>query len=129
MEGYDIKNEVKPENPKALGVLGYLIVLNNQVHSYEMKALENYLESIETKLEDTCLDAIIRGVEESVSYATSYDAFSNESNDVKICLLHLMYEFNTFSIYQVLPKIIELWGLNMKTDVEAKKNLMQMTGK
>ena len=36
MEGYDIKNEVKPENPKALGVLGYLIVLNNQVHSYEM---------------------------------------------------------------------------------------------
>ena len=30
-------------------------------------------------------------------------------------------EFNTFSIYQVLPKIIELWGLNMKTEVEAKK--------
>jgi hypothetical protein len=30
-------------------------------------------------------------------------------------------EFNTFSIYLVLPKIIELWGLNMKTDVEAKK--------
>lgn len=26
-------------------------------------------------------------------------------------------EFNTFSIYQVLPKIIELWGLNVKTDV------------
>ena len=30
-------------------------------------------------------------------------------------------EFNTFSIYQVLPKLIGLWGLNMKTDVEAKK--------
>lgn len=30
-------------------------------------------------------------------------------------------EFNTFSIYQVLPKLIELWGLNVKTDVEAKK--------
>ena len=30
--------------------------------------------------------------------------------------------FNTFSIYQVLPKIIELWGINVKTDVEAKKN-------
>ena len=30
-------------------------------------------------------------------------------------------EFNTFSIYQVLPKIIELWGLNVKVDVEAKK--------
>ena len=29
--------------------------------------------------------------------------------------------FNTFSIYQVLPQIIELWGLNVKTEVEAKK--------
>lgn len=29
--------------------------------------------------------------------------------------------FNTFSIYQVLPKLIELWGLNVKTDVESKK--------
>ena len=28
---------------------------------------------------------------------------------------------NTFSIYQVLPQLIELWGLNVKTDVEAKK--------
>lgn len=36
-------------------------------------------------------------------------------------------EFNTFSIYQVLPKIIELWGLNMKTEVEAKKNFVQQT--
>lgn len=31
--------------------------------------------------------------------------------------------FNTFSIYQVLPQLIELWGLNVKTDVEAKKKL------
>lgn len=29
--------------------------------------------------------------------------------------------FNTFSIYQVLPELIELWGLNVQTDVEAKK--------
>lgn len=30
-------------------------------------------------------------------------------------------EFSTFSIYQVLPKIIELRGLNVKADVESKK--------
>lgn len=36
-------------------------------------------------------------------------------------------EFNTFSIYQVLPKIIELWGLNVKVDVEAKKNFRKLT--
>ena len=33
--------------------------------------------------------------------------------------------FNTFSIYQVLPQLIELWGLNVKTDVEAKKNFVR----
>ena len=37
--------------------------------------------------------------------------------------------FNTFSIYQVLPKIIQLWGLNVKTDIEAKKNFVQQTVK
>lgn len=35
--------------------------------------------------------------------------------------------FNTFSIYQVLPQLIELWGLNVKTDVEAKKNFARQT--
>ena len=30
--------------------------------------------------------------------------------------------FNTFSIYQVLPEIIQLWGMNTQTDITAKKN-------
>lgn len=37
--------------------------------------------------------------------------------------------FNTFSIYQVLPKLIELWGLNTQTEIESKKKLAQQTGK
>lgn len=37
--------------------------------------------------------------------------------------------FNTFSIYQVLPQLIELWGLNVKTEVEAKKNFARQTVK
>ena len=37
--------------------------------------------------------------------------------------------FNTFSIYQVLPKLIELWGLNVQTTVQSKKNLDQLTAK
>ena len=31
--------------------------------------------------------------------------------------------------YQVLPQLIELWGLNVKTDVEAKKNFAQLTAR
>ena len=38
-------------------------------------------------------------------------------------------EFNTFSIYQILPQLIELWGLNVQTDVEAKKNFARQSVK
>ena len=37
--------------------------------------------------------------------------------------------FNTFSIYQVLPEIIKLWGLNVQTDVDSKKNFPVLNGK
>ncbi len=37
--------------------------------------------------------------------------------------------FNTFSIYQVLPQLIELWGLNVQTDVASKKNSAPQSGK
>ena len=40
-----------------------------------------------------------------------------------------LYNFNTFSIYQVLPKIIELWGLNVQTDVQSKKNFAQLNAR
>ena len=38
-------------------------------------------------------------------------------------------EFNTFSIYPVLPEIIELWGLNVQSEVESKKNFAKVSAK
>lgn len=38
-------------------------------------------------------------------------------------------EFEMFSIYQILPEILELWGTNMFTDIESKKNNAGQTGK
>ena len=38
-------------------------------------------------------------------------------------------EFSTFSIYQVLPELIELWGMNIKTESDAKKNFARQSGK
>lgn len=35
--------------------------------------------------------------------------------------------FNTFSIYEVLPQLIELWGLNVETQAESKKNIEKLT--
>ena len=37
-------------------------------------------------------------------------------------------EFSVFSIYQVLPEIIELWGLNVQTQSTAKKNGPEQSG-
>ena len=37
--------------------------------------------------------------------------------------------FNTFSIYEILPQLIELWGLNTATQVESKKNIARLTGR
>ena len=30
-------------------------------------------------------------------------------------------QFNTFSIYEILPQLIDLWGLNVETQVQSKK--------
>ena len=37
-------------------------------------------------------------------------------------------QFEMFSIYQVLPEILELWGTNLVTDVKKKKNLARVAG-
>ena len=38
-------------------------------------------------------------------------------------------QFNTFSIYEVLPQLFELWGVNLETQAESKKNLAQLTAR
>lgn len=38
-------------------------------------------------------------------------------------------QFEMFSSYQVLPEILELWGSNMMTDIEAKKGSAEVSGK
>ena len=38
-------------------------------------------------------------------------------------------QFNTFSIYEILPKLLELWGRNTATQVDSKKNIARLTGK
>ena len=41
----------------------------------------------------------------------------------------LSRQFDMFSIYEVLPQILELWGDNIATDVQAKKGLAEVSGK
>ena len=36
-------------------------------------------------------------------------------------------QFNTFSIYEILPQLIDLCGLNVETQVTGKKNIARLT--
>ena len=38
-------------------------------------------------------------------------------------------QFNTFSIYEVLPQLFELWGMNLETKAESKKSLARLTAR
>jgi len=38
-------------------------------------------------------------------------------------------DFSTFSIYEILPQIIDLWGLNVEQQVGSKKNNIRQSGK
>ena len=54
---------------------------------------------------------------ENIAYTRAKRAASAIPDDVE----EWLDGFNTFSIYQVLPELIKLWGLNVKMDAEAKK--------
>ena len=62
---------------------------------------------------------------ENVAYIMAYHADNSIPPDINDWL----DQFDMFSIYEVLPQILELWGDNMLTDVTAKKELAEVNGK
>ena len=75
--------------------------------------------SIEVISAETNAELLTKIPHESMEDMAVVYRFVLESNDTG----------RAFSIYQVLPKIIELWGLNVRTDAEAKKNFAQQTAR
>ena len=74
---------------------------------------------------NSTLDTFSLELFENIAYIMAKHADSNVPESPEKWL----EQFNTFSIYQVLPKIIELWGLNLQTDVISKKNFAEQSGK
>ena len=62
---------------------------------------------------------------ENVAYVMAYHA----DNTVPESIDDWLDQFDMFSIYEVLPQILELWGQNMITDIQAKKGLAEVSGK
>lgn len=79
----------------------------------------------DSKEENSNLDMFSLEMFENIAYIMAKHADSSIPDTPE----EWLDNFNTFSIYQVLPQLIELWGLNVKSDVEAKKNFAQLSAK
>lgn len=75
--------------------------------------------------ENSGLDIESLEVFENIAYIMAKHADSNVPNDPD----EWLEQFNTFSIYEILPQLIELWGLNTATQIESKKNIARLTEK
>ena len=62
---------------------------------------------------------------ENVAYIMAYHA----DNSIPASIDDWLDQFDMFSIYEVLPQILELWGDNLATEVAAKKDLAEVNGK
>ena len=89
----------------------------------DIAALEKSID--ESDPENSTLDTFSLEMFENIAFIMAKHADANIPDTVEDWL----DGFNTFSIYQVLPQLIELWGLNIKTDAEAKKNFARLSGK
>ena len=62
---------------------------------------------------------------ENVAYIMALHADPNQPGTPE----EWLDQFNTFSIYTVLSQLLDLWHLNIETDVEAKKKRSRAAGK
>jgi len=90
------------------------------------KDLAQLEKAVDTSSEDgSMLDSFSLELFENIAYMMARHADPNIPDTPE----EWLEDFNTFSIYQVLPQIIELWGLNLETEVKNRKNLEKLSGK
>lgn len=90
----------------------------------DLRNLEKAVDS--SSAEESNLDLLSLELFENIAYIMAKHA---DPTTVPDSPEEWLDEFSTFSIYQVLPEIIELWGLNVQSDVESKKNFARVSGK
>ena len=88
----------------------------------DLMALEKALN--ENKEENSGLDVFSLETFENIAYLMAKHADANIPDTAE----EWLDEFSVFSIYQVLPEIIELWGLNVQTQSVSKKNDLPQSG-
>ena len=82
------------------------------------KDLSRLEASVRRKSADGSFEIEDLEIFENVAYIMAYHADNTIPNSID----EWLDQFEMFSIYEVLPEILELWGQNLTTDVNAKKN-------
>ena len=88
------------------------------------------------------LNELQKDIDESDPASSNLDTFSlelfeniawlmakHQNPDVPDTPEDWLDQFNTFSIYEILPQIIEMWGLNVEQQVDPKKHIIRQSGK
>ena len=88
---------------------------------------EKQSEDTDAALENTEVFFNVADLElfENIAYIMAFHADHNIPPTVEDWL----DEFDVFSIYEVLPQLLELWGENIATEIKSKKELAGVTGK
>ena len=89
------------------------------------KDLSRLEASVKRKSADGSFEIEDLEIFENVAYIMAYHADNTIPNSID----EWLDQFEMFSIYEVLPEILELWGQNLITDMNAKKNSIPQPGR
>lgn len=90
----------------------------------DFAALQSAVEKSEDEKKKSALSIESLEVFENVAYIMAKHA---DPEGVPYEPDEWLERFNTFSIYEILPQLIDLWGLNIETQAESKKNIARLT--
>lgn len=118
IDGKDVEFKASAAIPRI-----YRLKFHRDIYK-DLRDLEKAVDS--SSAEESNLDLFSLEMFENIAYIMAKHA---DPTTVPDSPEEWLDEFSTFSIYQVLPEIIELWGLNVQSDVESKKNFARVSGK
>lgn len=89
----------------------------------DLAKLEKSYEGAQADGEEFAIDDL--EIFENVAYIMAYHADHTIPADID----EWLDQFDMFSIYEVLSEILALWGTNLITDIDSKKNLKKVAGR
>ena len=116
IDGIDVPFKASTTVPRL-----YRMKLRRDIYQNVEALQKSVRENIE---ESSALDIESLEVFENIAYIMAKHAAPENVPDNPDDFLE---QFNTFSIYEILPQLIDLWGLNVETQVQSKKNIARLT--